>query len=295
LALWEKEEEVESRRKYLVYALTLIFSLTGLGLILMSFVDLELTMRLFREDGVIEYLQTFMFAIAGALWLYAVLKVRRVGEDTRREQRLYFALGMVMIFFVMEEISWGQRIFDYSTPDRLAAVNLQGEFNLHNLKWSAGDGPPPYNLVAAVILIVAICIIVVSKFYPSTKKHLEGILIPLHQYDLVMFLMLVTAFANYSDPPMLYWLIAVPFLLPILALLSGKFKDFFDNFTAPGLQFSMLAIIAVFVLALNFNPATEPYLSHNIAFEIREVILAMALVCYPLFEMNDISKKTEEL
>lgn len=39
-----------------------------------------------------------------------------------------------------EEISWGQRIFDFATPENLAAVNVQNEFNFHNIELVHGVG-----------------------------------------------------------------------------------------------------------------------------------------------------------
>lgn len=43
-------------------------------------------------------------------------------------------LLMLCLFFIgMEEISWGQRVFDIPVPDWLAARNFQGELNFHNL------------------------------------------------------------------------------------------------------------------------------------------------------------------
>ena len=41
--------------------------------------------------------------------------------------------GTVLFFIAGEEISWGQRIFGYMTPDWVAERNIQKEFNLHNL------------------------------------------------------------------------------------------------------------------------------------------------------------------
>lgn len=37
-----------------------------------------------------------------------------------------------MLFFAVEEISWGQRIIGFETPDFLALSNTQEEFNIHN-------------------------------------------------------------------------------------------------------------------------------------------------------------------
>jgi len=39
----------------------------------------------------------------------------------------------VCIVAAGEEMSWGQRIFNFQTPDFIARANRQSEFNLHNL------------------------------------------------------------------------------------------------------------------------------------------------------------------
>ena len=43
-------------------------------------------------------------------------------------------LAGIFLVGAMEEISWGQRLFDWSTPQVLDAVNEQGETTLHNLE-----------------------------------------------------------------------------------------------------------------------------------------------------------------
>jgi hypothetical protein len=42
-------------------------------------------------------------------------------------------LVLVTLVLAGEELSWGQRIFDWATPVSYAAINAQGETNLHNL------------------------------------------------------------------------------------------------------------------------------------------------------------------
>jgi len=42
-----------------------------------------------------------------------------------------FTLGC--LFIAGEEVSWGQRIFDWSTPTALERVNKQGETTVHNI------------------------------------------------------------------------------------------------------------------------------------------------------------------
>ena len=46
---------------------------------------------------------------------------------------VYLGLALLFFFGAGEEISWGQRIFGFKTPEPLAQVNKQDELNLHNL------------------------------------------------------------------------------------------------------------------------------------------------------------------
>ncbi len=287
----EPEEEARSQKR-LVSMLTLVFALTGLGILLIPFIDIDVGIRISREDGLMENIQALLFIAAGCLWFCVLLKSRDVGGIARRKQILYFILGMVMLLFFFEEISWGQRMFGYSTPESLAGINLQGESNIHNIGFF-GSGETPYAMIATAIVIIAVCIILVGKRYANMKGTMDRILIPLGQYDLVALLILSLSFASYPAPPPSYWLIAIPFLCPVIAWASGKFKTFFEHFSAPGFQFSIVALTAILILALNFNPATEPNLRHNIAFETRETVLALALLCYPIFEARSFRQMIE--
>lgn len=81
----------------------------------------------FREDHFIEQLTVILFFCSSILLGVKFIKPGKF-------KRLYLLLG-VLFFFVlgMEEISWGQRIFDWNTPEVWSEVNYQDETNLHNL------------------------------------------------------------------------------------------------------------------------------------------------------------------
>ncbi len=51
-----------------------------------------------------------------------------------RRRWALLALAVVFAFGAGEEISWGQRLLGFATPDAVEAVNVQGEFTLHNLE-----------------------------------------------------------------------------------------------------------------------------------------------------------------
>jgi len=93
---------------------------------------LELT----SEDGPVEYLGALCWFGAAVAFFLAFFNsergVRIAGWKMRRNW--FFALlGILFIFAGGEEISWGQRIFGFETPDALREMNTQSELSVHNL------------------------------------------------------------------------------------------------------------------------------------------------------------------
>lgn len=84
----------------------------------------------YAEDGLFES------ATAIILLLCALLLLSSIGRAWRLDRRLGVAVGfLALLCFVllMEEISWGQRIFGFETPEEIEAMNAQQEINLHNM------------------------------------------------------------------------------------------------------------------------------------------------------------------
>lgn len=78
------------------------------------------------EDLPGEWAQVFFFgaAMVASLWI-----IRRP-----HPYRPFFTLLALACFYVVgEEISWGQRLFTFASPDFFQRHNLQQEINLHNL------------------------------------------------------------------------------------------------------------------------------------------------------------------
>ena len=69
------------------------------------------------------------FLLFGTAWL----------EPSIFRRCVYIIGGMAMVFVAGEEISWGQRIFGFATPDFLLPWNQQGEFNAHNISLGTFD------------------------------------------------------------------------------------------------------------------------------------------------------------
>ena len=81
-----------------------------------------------REDYWVESLTAVWFLLAGIL-LFVTAALER-GIFLRC---VYTVGAMAMGFAAGEEISWGQRIFGFATPDLLMQVNEQQEFTVHNI------------------------------------------------------------------------------------------------------------------------------------------------------------------
>lgn len=85
----------------------------------------------YDEDGLFES------ATAVALLFCAVLLfITGVGRAWRHDRKLAPAVVVMAVFcglLFLEEISWGQRIFGWSTPENFEELNAQSETNLHNM------------------------------------------------------------------------------------------------------------------------------------------------------------------
>ncbi|MCU0396469.1 MAG: hypothetical protein MUC73_00065 [Cyclobacteriaceae bacterium] len=79
-----------------------------------------------EEDGLFEYLTALFFLLA-SLTLFRLFIAKR---------NVWILLLALLLFFGFgEEISWGQRILGFGTPESLSKLNVQGETTLHNIEF----------------------------------------------------------------------------------------------------------------------------------------------------------------
>jgi len=88
-----------------------------------------------QEDRPLEWASAGLLAAAGALFAFAALR-QFLAKARRNWPALVLGGGLaaVLLVMAMEEISWGQRLFGFATPETLAEMNWQGEFNFHNIQ-----------------------------------------------------------------------------------------------------------------------------------------------------------------
>jgi hypothetical protein len=113
------------------------FTLIALGYVAALFV-LQLRqpvvyVLLITEDSWIEY-ATFA-GLAMAALLVGCLAIQ---PGLRHQRILWAAIAVLAAVAAMEEISWGQRILGFGTPELFLEINEQRELTLHNIEGANG-------------------------------------------------------------------------------------------------------------------------------------------------------------
>jgi hypothetical protein len=113
----------------------------------------------------------------------------------------YFIITLACFYFAGEEISWGQHLIGWDTPESIKEINDQGETNIHNMS-SWFDQKPRLILELSILF--------------------GGIIIPI----------LVKLFGyTFNNNKILYWIIPTIKLVPIaLITISIKGLDRFQYF-----------------------------------------------------------------
>jgi hypothetical protein len=105
----------------------------------------HVVIELGEEDSLIENAGAVAYLIAAALSLAAYISSKHATNTffTLKTNRNVYFLLLALFFFICfgEEISWGQRVFGWSTPDGWKEINAQSETNFHNLWQFQGINP----------------------------------------------------------------------------------------------------------------------------------------------------------
>ncbi|MDX1572099.1 MAG: hypothetical protein R3200_16565, partial [Xanthomonadales bacterium] len=178
------------------------------------------------EQGLIE-LSTF-FLLLPAVVLGFLAQSRHAGMG-----RVWLvALTLGCVYFAGEEVSWGQHLFGWATPDPVSRINDQQETNIHNIS-SWFDQKPRLLLELWVLGLT------VMAFSPPLRRRWG-------RWDFL-----------WADRRL-----AVPGLLAILVRLPERIADGFDatlpqllNFRLAELQELMFAWVLLLFLWVSLTPA----------------------------------------
>lgn len=114
----------------------------------------------FSEGGPVERMQEIILALAV---IYAGLLTWKVQG---RWLKAWFGVAALSCIYVLgEEISWGQMIFYWETPELWGAINDQNETNLHNT--STWLDQKPKVILQIGVLVGGLIIPALQKWKPS--------------------------------------------------------------------------------------------------------------------------------
>lgn len=119
------------------------------------------------EDGFIEDVTLIPLAVITITCIIYLIKF------TRKKNiwffLVYLAFGLGSFFILGEEISWGQRIFNFKTTEYFQEHNTQDEMNIHNLMID-GEKLNKIIFTNALVAGVVIYLVVIPLIYNRNQK-----------------------------------------------------------------------------------------------------------------------------
>jgi hypothetical protein len=86
----------------------------------------------YHEDGIFETMSAIFLFLAALIFFYSGRISIKKNLDLKVVSAQFF-LGFFCLLVCLEEISWGQRIFNISSPEWAQKFNSQDETNVHNI------------------------------------------------------------------------------------------------------------------------------------------------------------------
>ena len=184
----------------------------------------------FQEDGPFETGTVICYALSAGSC--AVFALRAAGA-----RGLQISLAFLTALFVLvgaEEISWGQRMFGFDTPERLAAVNVQGEFTLHNV-YSISLFTYPALATTAMLLFFAPLL---QSTSPDARRIFDAFGLPVAPpVSAILYGVMITAY------------LVVGFRLGTPTPLPITYSSYAPHYDDEMLEFLISALFAVFALS----------------------------------------------
>ena len=146
--------------------------------------------RLISEDNIGES-ATFLALITASV-LFAILFV------TSRKKKggvWHLLLAAGTFFIAMEEISWGQRLLGFHTPDFLQTINFQGEFTVHNIS-AVAPTSLTYRLLGGVFAVYGLVFPLLVAVSQRIRRVVEYVGLPLPPLHLAPIFMATAYFLN---------------------------------------------------------------------------------------------------
>ena len=120
-----------------------------------------------REDGPVEWLTVLCCLFSFFLMAFS-FRNRKTGTEYSLGFSVLFMLGA--LFFIGEELDWGQRIFGFQSPALFDEQSVENYFNLHNL-W----GFLPQIIGYFILFVWVNGFFVCLRYLPMVSKYIKNI------------------------------------------------------------------------------------------------------------------------
>jgi len=125
--------------------------------------DVKVYLRRITEGSIVEWL-SFIFLLFSACLLWQAM----FDWGTFKERMSGRVLAILLFIAAMEEMSWGQMIFNWGTPELLDSLNRQQETNMHNLAVFHD-----YTWTAFAIVFTSLAVLSAVNFLVSSRYNLR--------------------------------------------------------------------------------------------------------------------------
>lgn len=173
---------------FITAALSALFIATYPLLILSGLHEIDVVVQ---EDGILEAVGALLFFAAAVLCIACAIRAYRKSEPDASELPVFYLLLSLLFFLAFgEEISWGQRVFGWITPEKWSNLNVQNETNLHNL-WilfeEHSNGSPksalarlflPERLFTLFFVLYTIVVPILHALSDSTRTLVQRVGLP---------------------------------------------------------------------------------------------------------------------
>jgi hypothetical protein len=174
--------------KIIIFLLPIAFVITAVLLKLGSW---KWYFRLMlKEDGPIEDATSIAYFVAFFVSLRISFTYKKRNDYLFCFMYLFLSIGL--FFIAMEEISWGQRILNFKTPELMIEYNEQKEFTLHNVK-----GFPIHKLYIIVGLYGAFARFIIPRKIKISYASIVDKFVP--GYYLFFYFFIVAALYLYYE------------------------------------------------------------------------------------------------
>lgn len=133
--------------------------------------DINFLNNFLQENGFIENIQSLTLLVSIIIFLSLI----KLAKTEKIIQIFIYLKILALIYYLGEEISWGQHFFKWNTPELFNEINNQKETNLHNISNLLDQ--LPRSLVILWCGFIPI-IFYFLKMKINFKRHINLIILP---------------------------------------------------------------------------------------------------------------------